>query len=164
MNKQLLAALFLAGAAGVAPAADAPDTVRVELQLLKNDSPVWAAATSSIEGQLTPVVSIEKRTYPGSCSFDKDGAPVIKPETLTTGVVAYVTPMHVGAEGTVVSVALSRTELTGMKTVTSNGCTVERPSTRVHEASAQVTIKPGEKTELPSFNGADKYVLVLRTL
>lgn len=40
MKKNILAALVFAAAAGGAAAADAPETVRESLQLVKNDKPV----------------------------------------------------------------------------------------------------------------------------
>lgn len=168
MNNKILAAAFFAAIAGSATAADAPVTVRVSLQLVKNDKPVWSATTSTLQGQRTPIIETQERTYAGSCDPDSAGALVVRPATLVTGIEAYVTPLRVDAEGAIISVAFSQKELTEMKSVTSRGCTIDLPSFHTRQTSTQIQVKQGEKIELPiappAQNESDKYVLVVRTL
>jgi hypothetical protein len=168
MKKNIFAALAFAAVAGGAAATDAPATVRVSLELMKNDKPVWSAATSTLQGQRTPIVETQEHPYVGSCDPDSAGVLRVRPATFVTGIEAYVTPLRVDAEGAIVSVAFSQKELTGMKSATSGGCTIDLPSFHTRQTATQIEVKQGEKIELPvappAPNESDKYVLVVRML
>lgn len=164
MKKQFLAVAFLALAAGSASATDAPVPVRVSVQLMKNGVQSFSWETSAIEGQREPMSHTKTVAYVAECDFDSKGAPVLKSETLTTGIEAMIVPTQVDAEGATIAITLHDRELHGMKTTNVKGCPIVSPSIGKHEMSAQVRVRPGEKVELPGINGADKYVLVVRRL
>lgn len=168
MKKKILAAVLFASAVGGAAAADGQIPVRVALQLVKSDKPLWSAETSALEGQRTPVIDTEEHSYVASCDWNAAGALVPHPATFFTGIEAYVTPMRVDDDGVIISVAFSQKELTAMKSVTSRGCTVDQPSIHTRQTSTQVRVKQGEKIELPvavpTSNEREKYTLVVRTL
>lgn len=164
MNKQLLAALLLAAAVSGAGAETIPSTVNLSLELVKNDKAVWTARTLALKGRLTSIAKTRERAYAASCVLDENGEAAIKPGTLTTGFQAYFTPVQVDVDGAIIDFAFSYAELLKMKTITSKGCAIDAPSTHGNEASTVVRIKMGEKVELPFVNGADKYVLVLRSM
>lgn len=163
MKKPLLAALVFSFA-NCAFAADAPAQVRVSLQLVKNGTQAWSWDASTIEGQRAPMSHLTTTTYVSECSLDSKGAPVLRSETLTTGVESMVLPTQVDADGATIGVTLYHRELQGIKTTNVKGCSIVSPSVEKHEMSVQVRLKPGEKVELPNVNGTDKYVLVIRRL
>lgn len=103
-------------------------------------------------------------TYLAEYSLDSKGGPVMRSETLTTGIEALVVPTQVDADGATIGVTLYHRELQGMKTTNVKGYSLVSPSIGKHEMSVQVRLRPGESVELPGANGTDKYVLVIRRL
>lgn len=164
MKKLTFAALAFVALTSSAIAAEAPHTVRASLELMKNGKPVSKVELAMLEGRKTPYSSVSTRSYVASCEPDSAGNMIVKPSSLTTGMTADVTPVQVTADGAVLSVAFNYSELEGMKNAQVKGCTVEIPSTHDVGNSVAVKVKPGQVVELPSYSGADKYVLVVRGL
>lgn len=163
MKKTILAA-FVFSFATCAFAADAPVPVRVSLQLVKNGAQSWSWDASAVEGQRAPMSNLTTTTYLAEYTGDSKGAPVLRSETLTTGIESMVVPTQVDADGATIGVTVHQRELQGMKTTNVKGYAIVSPSIDKHEMSVQVRLKPGEKVELPGVNGTDKYVLVIRRL
>lgn len=164
MKKLTFVALVFATCNNGAIAAEGANTVRASLELMKNGKPVSKVELAMLEGRKTPYSSITTRSYIASCEPDSAGNIAAKPSSLTTGMTADVTPVQVDADGALLSVAFSYSELDGMKNVHVKGCNVEIPVTHDFGSSVAVMIKPGQAVELPSYSGFDKYVLIVRGL
>jgi hypothetical protein len=159
-----LSALVFATFANGVIAAEAPNTVRASLELMKNGQPVSKVELAMIEGRKTPYSSLSTRSYVSECAPDGTGTMIATRASLTTGMVADVTPIQVSNEGAMLAVAFNYSELDGMKSALVKGCAIEIPSMHNLGNSVTVQVKPGQAVELPSFSGSDKYVLVVRSL
>jgi hypothetical protein len=163
MKRSSLAALVFSFAT-CAFASDSPTPVRLSLQLVKNGTQTWSWDASAVEGERAPMSRLTTTTYLAEYSLDSKGGPVMRSETLTTGIEALVVPTQVDADGATIGVTLYHRELQGMKTTNVKGYSLVSPSIGKHEMSVQVRLRPGESVELPGANGTDKYVLVIRRL
>lgn len=165
MKKMIFAALAFVASTSGAFAAEAPGVVRASLELMKNGVSVSKVDMSMLEGRSAPYTNISTRSYIADCEPASAAGPTeSKSSSVQTGMVANVTPLQVMEDGAVFSVAFSYSELVGMNTVTSKGCTIEVPTTHNFGNTVTVHVKSGQPVELPSTNGSDKYVLVVRKL
>lgn len=161
----IFAAFAFAASTSGAFAAEAPGVVRASLELMKNGVSVSKAALSMLEGRSAPYTNISTRTYIADCVPASAAGPMeVTSSTVQTGMVANVTPLQVTDDGAVLSVGFSYSELVGMRTVTSKGCTIEVPTTHNFGNTVTVQVKAGQPVELPSASGSDKYALVVRKL
>lgn len=165
MKKIIFAALAFTASTNGAFAAEAPGVVRASLELMKNGVSVSKADLSMLEGRSAPYNNTSTRTYFADCvPASASGPTELKVSSIQTGMVANVTPLHVTDDGALLSVGFNYSELVGMKTVTSKGCTIEVPTTHNFGNTVTVQVKAGQPVELPSASGSDKYVLVVRKL
>lgn len=164
MKKLIFAAMAFAASTSGAFAAETPNVVRASLELVKNGVPVSKVELSMLEGRPSPYSNVSTRSYVAECEPDSTGAMVSKSSNLKTGMMADVTPLQVTEDGALLSVGFSYSDLSGMKTVRSKGCTIEVPTTHSFGSTVTVHVKPGHPVELPSANGSDKYVLIVRKL
>jgi hypothetical protein len=164
MKKLTLSALIFVAFTNGAIAADAPNPVRASLELVKNGVPMYKVGLAMLEGHKTPYRNTTTFNYRASCDPDSTGHMVASPASLTTGLVADVTPVQVDSEGALLAVALNYSLLEGITHVREKDCTVDLPA--VHEIGDAVTVKVkrGEAVELSNFGGQDGYVLVVRGL
>jgi hypothetical protein len=165
MKKLILVALAFAATTSVAYATETPNVVRASLVLTKNGVPVSKIELSMLEGRSSPYSNVTTRNYISECDPASAAGPMeSKSSSLKTGMMADVTPLQVTEDGALLSVGFNYSELTGMKTVRSKGCTIEVPTTHNFGNTITVHVKPGQPVELPSANGSDKYVLIVRKL
>lgn len=165
MKKLIFAALAFTASANGVFAAEAPNVVRASLELMKNGVPVSRVELSMLEGRPSPYSNVSTRSYIAECEPASAAGPMeSKSSSLKTGMMAEVTPLQVTEDGALLSVGFNYSELIGMKTVRSKGCTIEVPTTHNFGNTVTVQVKPGRPVELPSTHGNDKYVLVVRQL
>jgi len=164
MNNLTFAALAFVASASTAFAAEMPNVVRASLELMKNGVPMSKVELSMLEGRPSPYRNVSTRSYIAGCEPNSTGVMESKSATLQIGMMADVTPLQVTEDGAMLSVGFTYSELSGMKTVHSKGCTLEVPTTQNFGNTVTVHVKPGQPVELPSSNGSDKYVLIIRKL
>lgn len=164
MKKRILAAVAFAASTSGAFAAETPNVVRASLELMKNGVPVSKVELSMLQGRPSSYSKLSTLSYVAECEPDSTGATVSKSSSLKTGMMADVTPLQVTEDGALLSVGFGYSELSGMKTVRSKACAIEVPTTHNFGNTVTVHVKPGQPVELPSANGSDKYVLIVRKL
>lgn len=165
MKKLILVAMAFAASTSVAYATETPNVVRASLELMKNGVPVSKIELSMLEGRSSPYSNITTRNYIAECEPASAAGPTeSKSSTLKTGMMADVTPLQVAGDSALLSVSFNYSELTGMKSVRSKGCTIEVPTTHNFGNTITVQVKAGQPLELPSASGSDKYVLIVRKL
>lgn len=164
MKNLIFATLALVATLNSAFAAETPNVVRASLELTKNGVPVSTFELSMLEGHPSPYRSATTHKYGATCKPNSLGANESTESSLETGITATVAPLQVTAEGALLYVGFSYSELSEMKTINSTDCTIDVPSTLSFGHAMTVHVTPGQPVELSSTYGSDKYVLVVRKL
>jgi hypothetical protein len=164
MKNLIFATLALVATLSSAFAAETPNVVRASLELKKNGLPVSTFELSMLEGHPSPYRSVTTHKYGAKCEPNSLGVTESTESSLETGITATVAPLQVTADGALLYVGFSYSEMSDMKTVKSTGCTIDVPSTLNFGHATAVHVTSGQPVELASTLGRDKYVLVVRKL
>lgn len=140
-----------------------PAEVRVSMEFLKNDFSIWQQDLALVDGVATPVSHVTRLGVIQECTSVPGGEPVLKPDVITYGILASVTPSAITYDGAQLNIAFDYSEL---ESITSkrddHGCSIQIPRLRGLKTSANISLKDGESVTLPTDDGPDKYALIFR--